>query len=98
MNHGLSQKVLESLSSVFKTYPEIKSVWLYGSRANGQFKPTSDIDLAIHFKTQPTPFAKVSWDLEQLGLLHKIDVLDYQEISNQKLRENIDKNHLVLFS
>ena len=44
---GLSRVECERIYSVFQLYPEIKTVVLYGSRAKGNFRPNSDIDLTI---------------------------------------------------
>ena len=44
---GLSQKELEILKEVFKKFDNIKEVILFGSRALGKHRPSSDIDLAI---------------------------------------------------
>lgn len=38
---------LESLVEVFRRYPEVEAVYLFGSRASGRTHPGSDIDLAI---------------------------------------------------
>ena len=44
---GLSTKTIESLRYVFSQYPAIQKVILYGSRAKGNFKAASDIDLTM---------------------------------------------------
>lgn len=38
---------LESLAKVFRRYPDVEAVYLFGSRASGHTHPGSDIDLAI---------------------------------------------------
>jgi len=38
---------LEKLAAVFRAYPEINAVYLFGSHARGQANRHSDIDLAI---------------------------------------------------
>jgi len=37
----------EGLSEVFRRYPEIQAVYLFGSAAEGRARATSDLDLAI---------------------------------------------------
>ena len=44
---GLDARVVEKINAVFKKYSIIEKVILYGSRAKGNFKPASDIDLTI---------------------------------------------------
>lgn len=38
---------LESLREVFRRYPDIEAVYLFGSRAEGNTRADSDLDLAI---------------------------------------------------
>ena len=44
---GLSERTTEHLQQVFVGYPEVREVWLYGSRAKGNAKEGSDIDLSL---------------------------------------------------
>lgn len=97
MKHGLSQNILDQLGSVFKKYPQIKEIWLYGSRAVGRFKPESDIDLAIHFSTHPGRLAPLRWDLEGLNIINKIDLVDYDEITDADLKNEIKRHHTVIY-
>jgi len=39
--------ILDSLADVFRQYPDIQAVYLFGSRAGGHARPGSDFDLAI---------------------------------------------------
>lgn len=47
MKHGLSSEIMQQLKSVFARYPNIHTVYLFGSRAKGNFRDGSDIDLAV---------------------------------------------------
>ena len=47
MKYGLSDKQFSEMISVISNDPVIKKVILFGSRALGTFKNTSDIDLAV---------------------------------------------------
>jgi uncharacterized protein len=47
MNHGLSAATVQAITNVFSRYPEIRKAVLYGSRAKGNYKPGSDIDLTL---------------------------------------------------
>lgn len=42
-------KQLELLESIFRKYPEIKLVYLFGSQATGNIGPLSDFDFAVYF-------------------------------------------------
>ncbi len=44
---GLSDKTSEAIRLVLSRHPEVEQAVLFGSRAKGNFKPGSDIDLAL---------------------------------------------------
>ena len=48
---GLKEKDINAINDVFNQYPEIIQVIIYGSRAKGNYKPGSDIDLSIEDTT-----------------------------------------------
>lgn len=44
---GISHKSFQIIQDTFKQYPQIEQVILFGSRAKGNFKKRSDIDLVL---------------------------------------------------
>jgi predicted nucleotidyltransferase len=44
---GLDNEIISSICAVFEKYENIAEVILYGSRAKGNFKKGSDIDLTL---------------------------------------------------
>lgn len=44
----MKKKQLNSLKAIFKAYPKIKLVYLFGSRAHGEEGPLSDYDFALY--------------------------------------------------
>lgn len=95
--NGLPENILEKLKSVFVKHPEIQSVMLFGSRARGDFKKNSDIDLAVRFFQSEDKLAKLKWDLDELPLIHKLDVVDYDRIESPKFKEKIDGEGVVVY-
>ena len=51
MRFGLTENTIEQINSVFVTHHEIEQVIIYGSRAKGNYKTGSDLDLTI-FSTE----------------------------------------------
>lgn len=89
---GLTQKELEILNEVFKKFPNIKEVILFGSRALGTHKKSSDIDLAIKGDVDIQTLSKLKFTLEEDTLLpYFFDVVIYDGIDNDELKEHIDK-------
>ncbi|MGH8436469.1 MAG: nucleotidyltransferase domain-containing protein [Pseudomonas sp.] len=47
LRFGLPPHAVEKLRGVFQGWPQIQRVLLYGSRAKGNYRPGSDIDLTL---------------------------------------------------
>lgn len=47
MMYGLSDKNLHELHAILASIPHIEQAVIYGSRARGDFKPGSDVDLTL---------------------------------------------------
>lgn len=95
---GLPEKALTLLQNYFTHRPEIIKVLVYGSRAMGKEKPGSDIDLAIITSSSQDISGSVQADLEELPTPYLFDVVDYERITHQPLREHIDRVGKILFS
>ena len=48
MKYGLTQTAVGRICAVFARFPAVEKAVLYGSRAKGNFKPGSDIDLTLY--------------------------------------------------
>ena len=90
IDHGLSERTLIALSDAFSHYPDIESVILYGSRAKGNYREESDIDLAIIAPNMSSSdFALLSLALDELPIIYKIDCVLLKELENTGLKDNI---------
>lgn len=88
---GLSENVIKMIKQVFKKYPEIKIVKIFGSRAKGNYRPNSDIDFALWGDIDINTVGKISLDLDDLPTPYKFDVKLYNEINHLKLKNHIDR-------
>lgn len=90
---GISNQSYQLLIKTFDALPEIEKVIIFGSRAKGNYKNGSDIDLAI-LGTNCTPEVaiNVSGKLnEELPIPYFIDVIDYTSLKQPQLKEHIDR-------
>lgn len=89
---GLNQKDIDKINHVFATYEGIDSVIVYGSRAKGNFKAGSDIDLTIIENSISFPkFLEIENALDDLLLPYKIDLSLKRKITNIDLLSHIDR-------
>ncbi len=89
---NLDKKTAKKIKDTILQNNKIKEVILFGSRAKGSVKSGSDIDLSlvgndIHFKD----LCEISSKLDGIDLPYKIDLVNYDKISNKKLKEHIDR-------
>jgi predicted nucleotidyltransferase len=83
--------VLDEIITVFKSYSDcIEKVILFGSRARGDYKATSDLDLSVKFKRDKHRLFEIINTLDELDAIYTFNVLDYEDIVNQKLKADID--------
>ena len=96
MKYGLPDQTIEKLSRVFSRYPQIGKVVLYGSRAKGNFRNGSDIDLTI-FGTgiDETMLDRIAAEIDDLLLPHTVDLSIFDTIENRELREHIERVGVV---
>ncbi len=97
MAFGLSQKTIEQLKSVFRKYPEIIQVKIYGSRVTGDYRKGSDIDLAFFSESERNLSSNLSWDLDDLPSPYLFDLVYYNKLNKCPLKEEIDKYGKILY-
>ena len=95
---GLGAVVVASIQDVFAAHPEVQEVILYGSRAKGNFKVGSDIDLSM--KSDDINFdvlSKISQELYDLPMPYTVDLSIFSNIDNAALREHIERVGVPFF-
>lgn len=98
MKFGLSNKTIQAITDVFRQYPKIKKVVLYGSRAKGTHKHSSDIDLTIISDSfEFNEFQQLQIALDDLMLPYIIDLSMYKDISHKELIDHIQRVGVVFY-
>ena len=94
---GLQEKERETIYNVFKMFPHVQSVIIFGSRAMGNFKQGSDVDLALIGTIDSTTLARLKYHLnEETTLPYFFDIVIYDNVSNPEFKSHID-THGKLF-
>ncbi len=98
MKYGLSLQTIEKLQNVFSKHPQVTKVVLYGSRAVGNFRNGSDIDLTMFGDDLDLKILyKIEDEIDDLLLPYKIDISIFSHISNDDLVEQINKVGVIFF-
>ena len=99
MSFGLSNDIITRIHSVFRKYPEIENATLYGSRAKGNYKPYSDIDLTFEGKNRSLNLIhRIAVDLDDLLLPYFFDLSIKEKITNPDLLDHIKRVGMEFYS
>ena len=98
MKYGLTEAVIGKICAVFARFPAVEKAVLYGSRAKGNFKPGSDIDLTLHGEELTSDLrASIASELDDLLLPYTIDLSVFKELNHTPLREHIERVGVVFY-
>ncbi len=98
MKYGLDDKYFDKLISVFPRHPEVESVILYGSRAKGNYKPFSDIDITLKGKTLTRQLlGRIFTEIDDLLLPYFLDISIYNKLTDKGFIEAIDKTGVEIY-
>lgn len=98
-NFGIYDNSYDIMLSTFSNYSEIKKAVIFGSRAMGNYKKGSDIDVAI-FGDDITYniISDINSKLnDQLPVPYFFDVVDFNSISNDDLKKHVVEEGVVVF-
>ena len=95
---GLEQCDREMIRAMLARLPNLETAVLFGSRAMGTHSPSSDIDLAL-FGDNLTleAIGHLAADLEETTLPVNVDLLRYDTITSEPLKEHIARYGKLLW-
>lgn len=93
---GLSPRVIAEMNEIFRSCSNLESALLFGSRACGNYKKTSDIDLAVT-GCNFSDILRLQESFADSNIIYTVDVVDYNKAS-QELRDDIDEEGIIIFS
>jgi predicted nucleotidyltransferase len=95
---GLKGTTIDKIKGVFAAHPEVGQVILYGSRAKGNFRNGSDIDLTIRGDAVTLSLLlKIENELDDLLLPYKIDLSVLHKIDDEDLLDHIRRVGIVFY-
>jgi len=92
MQFGLNDHTIKSLEAIFASFDFVTKVILYGSRAKGNYRHGSDIDLSVvGDQLTLNEITKVSLAIDELNLPWKVDLSLYHQIENHDLIDHLKR-------
>lgn len=99
MRYGLPEATIQNICATLRRYPQVEQAILYGSRAKGNYKNGSDIDLTLRGSPGLTLHLlyKILDDLDDLLLPYTIDLSILDHIDDSDLIEHIQRVGVTLY-
>ncbi|MCE6988495.1 nucleotidyltransferase family protein [Dyadobacter sp. CY323] len=94
---GLRESDMTTIHDALKSFPQIKKATLFGSRAKGNYKPGSDIDLALKIDGTDVTNQVGGVLNDDLMLPYKFDVHNIDTINNADLLDHINRVGIPIF-
>lgn len=98
MPFGLSDTTVAIMRGILSNYPELDKAIVYGSRAKGNYKPGSDIDLTLVGCGLSHPrFLRILEDFEESSIPYMVDLSLFDGITDEAMRDHILRRGQVFY-
>lgn len=99
LRFGLNEKTIRQICGVFANYPQVEKAILYGSRAKGNYKTGSDIDLTLCGGAELTlgVLYKIMDDLDELLLPYTLDLSIFMQINDPDVIGHIRRVGVIFY-
>lgn len=99
MSFGLPNILIEKIHKILQNHSEVQEAIIYGSRAMGNYREGSDIDLVLKGRLLTEDIRdQIYWEIDGLNSPYTIDLSIYHEVTSQELIQHIDKVGKPLYS
>ena len=88
---GIYPRSFKEIISILEKYKSIEEVVIYGSRAIGNCREGSDIDITIKGDFTERDFNNLWFEFEDSYIPYKFDISIYNNLNSESLKEHIDR-------
>lgn len=98
IKYGLSKELFKKIIAIIEKYSSIQKVYVYGSRARGDYSKRSDLDLAFYGENiSSKEINLLEDDLDNLDTIITFDLINIDTIDKEKLSENIRREGVLIY-
>jgi len=99
MKFGLKEEIIHKINNIFLQYSAVEEAILYGSRAKGNFKKGSDIDIVLKgAKLNLSELHNIMIEIDDLSLPYSVDISLLHTINNPDLLDHIRRRGVVFYT
>ncbi|MTK10604.1 MAG: nucleotidyltransferase domain-containing protein [Clostridiaceae bacterium] len=85
--------------NIVSKYEHVEKVLVFGSRARGEYKNNSDIDIAIFGSMlDKKGFNAIESDIRELNTVLDFDIVHFEDLSKLSLKSNIIKDGVEIYA
>ena len=95
---GLRDKDIDILRGTFRHFSFVQEVCVFGSRAGGIARRSSDLDLAISSpEATPAEWAELYDALQNTPIIHVLDIVRSERVTNAQLKAKIAREGVTIY-
>ena len=100
MKFGLDEKVIKDIVSIIEKYNEVERACIFGSRARGDYRKQSDIDIALFGENLTNTInTKIYFEIDDLYLPYKIDLINFNSLGEEdKIKDSILQEGVEIYA
>lgn len=95
MPFGLSDEIIEAIIHALGKCRAVKRAVIFGSRATGDFRYNSYIDIALYTDSEPHP--GLFLNIDDAAGIYKTNIVDMESLTNERLRQNIEREGIEIY-
>lgn len=96
MKFGLKDDIIRGITGELAKCLQVKRAVIFGSRARGDFRYNSDIDIAVYAEGNVP--AELYLNLDEAAGIYKINLVDMGSLENENLRCSIESQGVEIYS
>lgn len=98
LRFGLKETTTDKICGVFAKHPQVEKAIIYGSRAKGNYKNSSDIDLTLHGQELTIDILyKITNEIDDLLLPYMLDLSIFHDLSDPDFIDHIRRVGQVFY-
>lgn len=97
MKYGLSDSAIKKITGVFKNHPNVREAIVYGSRAIGNYREGSDIDITLKGELTFDNLLRIESQLDNEMLPYTFDLSIFESINNLDLIAHVNRVGKVIY-
>ncbi len=95
---GLPDRTVAIIRQILADFPAVKKAVIYGSRAKGNYKPGSDVDLTLFGDgLDLRTLGEISSRLDESPIPYQVDLSIFDRLDHMKLREHIERVGIAFY-